>query len=78
MFFERSNLTPFCIPCELSVTFICIRYTAFNVRDFTYRKKETAPPAKKLPAVPESVLKRRKTRLAVKAASLQTSIKVLL
>ncbi|XP_003703043.1 ribosomal protein L7 [Megachile rotundata] len=37
--------------------------------------KETAPPAKKLPAVPESVLKRRKTRVAVKAARLQVALK---
>lgn len=46
--------------------------------------KETAPAAaapvdaaKKLPAVPESVLKRRKAREAVKAARLKISIKVI-
>ncbi|XP_012342823.2 60S ribosomal protein L7 [Apis florea] len=38
-------------------------------------KKESEPEAKKLPAVPESVLKRRKTREAVRAARLQISIK---
>lgn len=42
-----------------------------------YRKKETVPSTKKLPAVPESVLKRRKRREAVKAARLQISIKVM-
>ncbi|XP_011337799.1 60S ribosomal protein L7-like [Ooceraea biroi] len=36
---------------------------------------ETASPATKLPAVPESVLKRRKRRETVQAARLQTSIK---
>ncbi|XP_011138066.1 60S ribosomal protein L7-like [Harpegnathos saltator] len=43
----------------------------------TDTKKETASPAStnKLPAVPESVLKRRKRREAVKAARLQISIK---
>ncbi|XP_012529657.1 60S ribosomal protein L7 isoform X1 [Monomorium pharaonis] len=40
------------------------------------KKKEVpVPPATKLPAVPESVLKRRKRREAVKAARLRTSIK---
>ncbi|KAI4486227.1 hypothetical protein M0802_012466, partial [Mischocyttarus mexicanus] len=39
-----------------------------------YRKKETVE-AEKLPAVPESVLRKRKSREEVKAARLQTSIK---
>ncbi|RLU18609.1 hypothetical protein DMN91_008966 [Ooceraea biroi] len=39
---------------------------------------ETASPATKLPAVPESVLKRRKRRETVQAARLQTSIKYLI
>lgn len=47
------------------------------VNNFVHRKKETEPAAaKKLPAVPESVLKRKKTREAVRAARLQISIKV--
>lgn len=45
---------------------------------YLHRKKESEPAAKKLPAVPESVLKRRKTREAVRAARLQISIKVLI
>lgn len=44
---------------------------------FLYRKKETAAPPNKLPAVPESVLKKRKRREAVKAARLQISLKVI-
>lgn len=43
------------------------------------KKKEAKPKAegsKQLPAVPESVLKRRKRRETAKAARLQTSIKV--
>lgn len=44
---------------------------------FSYRKKEIDVSTKKLPAVPESVLKKRKRREAVKAARLQISIKVI-
>lgn len=43
-----------------------------------FRKKEAVPLTKKLPAVPESVLKRRKRREVVKAARLQVSIKVIM
>lgn len=64
------------MPCDLSAVFICTQYTFYDTLYLIYRQKETAPPAKKLPAVPESVLKRRKNREAVKAARLQISIKV--
>lgn len=40
------------------------------------KKKEKAMPTNKLPAVPESVLKRRKRRESAKAARIQVSIKV--
>jgi len=41
-----------------------------------FRTTETALPAGKLPAVPESVLKRRKRRAVIKATRLRVSIKV--
>lgn len=44
---------------------------------YYYRKKETPAPPNKLPAVPESVLKKRKRREQVKAARLQISLKVI-
>lgn len=49
----------------------------FNYLSFLpHRKKKEAAPPKKLPAVPESVLKRRKRRDTAKAARVQVSIKV--